>query len=89
MLLVDGHVLGRAVYLRGGGVDELGAAVFLGRLADVEGALDIGVHIAVRSHVGVWDGDEGGQVENDIHFPGDMFAVMRVADVAGEYFYLG
>lgn len=64
MLLVDGHVLRRAVDLAGGG-DEHALGVQLTRgVQHVQRALDVGVHVAVRAVVGEGDRDECGQVEH-------------------------
>ena len=64
VLLVDGHVLRRAVDLAGGG-DEHALGVQLTRgVQHIQRALDVGVHVAVRAVVGEGDRDERGQMEH-------------------------
>ena len=65
-------------------MDDALHAVLERRLADVEGALHVGIHVAVRGHVGVGNGDQRGQVEDDVHVLGDVLAVVRVTHVAVE-----
>jgi len=62
--------------------EKVPSPVFPGRLADVEGAFDVGVHIGVRGHIGIWDGDQGRQVKDHIDLFGDLLAEMRVPDTA-------
>jgi hypothetical protein len=55
------------------------------RLADVEGAFDVGVHIIVRCHIGIRDGNQGRQVKDHIDLLGELFAGMRVPDIAAHH----
>ena len=66
MLFVDGHILGGTVDLAGGGDQHPLGVQFPGGVEDIQGALDVGVHIAVGAVVGERDGDEGRQVEDPL-----------------------
>ena len=66
VLFVDGHILGGTVDLAGGGDQHALGVQLAGGVQDVEGALDVGVHIAVRAVVGERNCDEGGQVEDTL-----------------------
>ena len=86
MFFVDWHVLCGAIDLTGGGVDDALDAVFLRGLADVERAFDVGIYIAVGRDIRIRNGDQRCKVINNIDAFSDVFAVMRVADIAVKNF---
>ena len=66
VLLVNGHILCRAVDLAGGG-DEHALGVQLTRgVQHIQSTLDVGVHIAVGAVVGEGNRNEGGKVEHTL-----------------------
>ena len=85
MLLVDGYILSGAVHLAGAGDQETLGAHLTGRVQHVQGALDVGVHVAVRAVVAEGNGDQRRQVIHDVlPFHGVAHAV-GVTDVAHEH----
>ncbi len=84
--LVDGCVLGGAVDLGGGGVDDLGDRVPVGGGDDVVRAGHVGVDVGLGGAVGVGNRDEGGEVEDGVA-PGDgVLHSTRVADIGEDDF---
>jgi len=61
-------------------------SILKGCLANVERALHVSIHVAIRRHVGVGDGNQCCQVKDDVHVLSDVLAVMRITNVAVEYF---
>ena len=59
-----------------------------GCLHDVQGALDVGVHVGIGGMVGVGNRDQRCQVQHDINMLRDRFAVMWIAHVAVDHFDL-
>ena len=96
VLFVDGHILGGAVDLAGGGDQHPLGAQFPGGVEDVQGALDVGVHIAVGAVVGERDGNERRQVEHPLlpaHSGAHTVGVAHVAhkniDLIADFFGQG
>ena len=89
MPFVDRHVLGRAVHLAGGRVNELPDTTVPRRLAQVQRAFDIGIHKAVGSAIRIRDWDERGEVKDDGDVSRQAETKMGIPDVAGHYFDLG
>ena len=67
-------------------MDDTNIAILLGRLTDIERALDIGIHIAIWCHIGVRNGDQCCKVEDDVDIFCDVFAVVRVTDITSKNF---
>ena len=88
MLLVDGHILGGAVHLAGAGDQQALGAHLTGCVQHVQGALDVGVHIAVRAVVAEGDGDQRRQMVNDVLPFHGMAHAVGVADIAHEHLNL-
>ena len=59
VVLVNGHILGGAVYFAGGSNHHALGAQLAGGVQHVQGALDVGIHIAVRAVVAERNGDQG------------------------------
>jgi len=83
MLLADGNGEGGAVDLAGGGMDQLAADLAAG-LEDVEGADDVGLDDLDGVVVGVGDGDERTEVEDEILACGGTFDGIGIAQVASD-----
>lgn len=84
MLFIDGNIAGCAVNLGSGSDENLGSAELAGGLQDVEGALDVGIHVGIRRVIAEGDGDQGGEVEDDVDAFHRGFHAVRVADVTAE-----
>ena len=63
-MLVNGHILGGAVYFAGGSNHHALGAQLAGGVQHVQGALDVGIHIAVRAVVAERNGNQGSQMEH-------------------------
>ena len=86
MFFIDRNILGRAIDFRSGSMDDPGPAIFERSLADIQGAFDVGVDVTVGGNVGVRDGDESRQVENQVGVFSDGFNKMRITDIPGDDF---
>ncbi len=83
MAFVNRHILRSTVDLTRRRLDEAPHVRCSGRLEQVHGAPDIGVHIGLRRVVGIGDRDQRGQVKDGIdplHHPAHLAGI---ADVAG------
>ena len=63
-------------------------AILQRRLANVERTSYVSINIAFWRHIGVRYGDQCSKVKNRIDTFCDVLAIVRVADVAAQYFYL-
>ena len=88
VLLIDGNGEGGAVDLAGGGVDKFAADLAAG-LEDVEGADDVGLDDLDGVVVGIGDGDERAEVEDEIGACGGTFDGIGIAQVASDQRCLG
>ena len=64
VVLVNRHILGGAVYFAGGSNHHALGAQLAGGVQHVQGALDVGIHIAVRAVVAERNGNQGSQMEH-------------------------
>jgi hypothetical protein len=88
VFFINGYILSSAVNLTGGGVYHAFDTILHCRLTNIERAIDIGVNVTVRCNVGVRDGNQCSQMENDVHFFGDLFAIVWIPHIATQDFHL-
>ena len=88
MLFINRNVLRRSVDFASGGLNKTLHPISLCRLAHIECALDVGIHITIRSFIGVRNRDQRRQVKNGLNIFGKVKAEMRVTDVAAYHLHL-
>ena len=84
MLLVDGNIQGGAVHLAGGGDHHALGVQLAGGVQHVQGALDVGVYIAVGAVVAEGDGNQSGQMVHMLLTAHCGAHTVGVTHVAGE-----
>ena len=88
MLFVNGHILCRAVHLAGAGDHHALGAQLTGSIQHIQGALDVGVNIAVRAVIAEGNGNQRCQMEHALLAAHSGAHTVGVTHIAGENFDL-
>ena len=87
MFFVNGLILSRAVRFTGTGLHDPADIPTTGRLQYVEGTRHVRAHIFAWRLIGVGDGDQCRQVEDDVDSLADVEHEVWVAHVAAHDFH--
>src|SRR4030067_2667714 len=88
MFFINGNIFSSAIDFGCGCMDPTTAPVFECGLAYIQRPLDICIHITVRRNVRIWYCNNGRQVKDDINILDDSLAIMWIAHITGQYFYI-
>ena len=86
VLFINRNILCRSVHFGSRGNYYPDSSKFFCCLANIKGAFYIGIHITVGCHIGIRDGNQSGEVKDDIHVFHDMFHIMRITYIATNNF---
>ena len=89
MLLVDRHILSRAINFACGSYNDSFHAAVARSLHHVQSAAYVGIHITVRSHIAVRNGYESGQMEHYAASFGYMAAEVRITHITAHHLQIG
>ncbi|MBF5052767.1 hypothetical protein ISO4_01369 [Alcanivorax venustensis ISO4] len=81
MGFINRHILSRTVHFACRSMNNPLNTILKGSLTYVQRSFDIGINIAVRRHIGIWNGDQSRQMIDDIDILGDMLAIVWVTDI--------